>query len=192
MEGFMAEIDLEKDSINLHIDPDKASTVDKLIKELLDNQEKQKQNDAESKRLKAVEQELSEKAIPEAMFALGCDDYRSTTGFRVKIDDFLTANIKKSNEEKAHQYLRDNGFGDIIKNTVTVKFEKNEDEEAQKFVKDLHEKYNGQTFTQKTGVHYQTLCATVRDEFRAGRTMDRELLGIYECKKTKLTMEKKR
>ena len=77
----------------------------------------------------------------------------------------------------------------MIKNTVSVDFDTNEDTEAQNLVEDLQQR--NMDCKQKQGVNTQTLSAYVREEFRNGRSVDLDLLGVYQCKKTKLTLPEK-
>ena len=187
-------MDLEKDSVKIKIDvdPSKTNLIGKLVQKLSDTQKKIQGLEEETKELKKLERELSEISIPEAMREAGMDDFKCSEeygGARVKVTDFITANIKAANAEKAFEWLRENGAGDMIKNTVSVKFDTNEDEEAQKFVENLQK--NNQGFTQKTAVNHQTLSGYVRDEFRNGRSVDLDLLGVYQCKKTKLILSEK-
>ena len=187
-------MDLEKDSVKIKIDvdPSKTNLIGKLVQKLSDTQKDLQRIEEQSKELKKVEKELSEISIPEAMREAGMDDFKCSEeygGARVKVADFITANIKAANAEEAFEWLRENGAGDMIKNTVSVKFDTNEDKEAQKFVENLQK--NNQDFTQKTAVNHQTLSAYVREEFRNGRSVDLDLLGVYQCKKTKLTLPEK-
>ncbi len=187
-------IDLEKDSVNISIDvdPSKTNMIGQLCQKLLDTQKEIQRIEEQTKELKKVERELSEISIPEAMQAAGMDDFKCTEeygGARVKVTDFITARIKASNQDEALDWLRDNGAGHLIKNTVSVDFDTNEDLEAQNFVQDLQQR--NMNCKQKQGVHTQTLSAYVREEISNGRSVDLDLLGVYQSKKTKLTLPEK-
>ena len=184
-------IDLEKDSVNIRMDvnPLKTNKIGELCQRLLDTQKEIQLKEEQAKELKKVERELSEVSIPEAMQEAGMDDFKCTEeygGARVKVTDFITARIKASNQDEALNWLRDNGAGHLIKNTVSVDFDTNEDLEAQNFVKDLQSR--NFDCKQKQGVHTQTLSAYVREEIGNGRSVDLDLLGVYQTKKTKLTL----
>ena len=163
-----------------------------MFKSLSDTQKDLQRIEEQSKELKKVEKELSEISIPEAMREAGMDDFKCSEeygGARVKVTDFITARIKASTQDEALDWLRENGAGHMIKNTVSVDFDTNEDIEAQNLVEDLQQR--NMDCKQKQGVNTQTLSAYVREEFRNGRSVDLDLLGVYQCKKTKLTLPEK-
>ena len=187
-------MDLEKDSVKIKIDvdPSKTNLIGKLVQKLSDTQKKIQGLEEETKELKKLERELSEISIPEAMEEAGMEDFKCSEeygGARVKVTDFITARIKASNLEEGLTWLRDNGAGHMIKNTVSVDFDTNEDTEAQNLVEDLQQR--NMDCKQKQGVNTQTLSAYVREEFRNGRSVDLDLLGVYQCKKTKLILSEK-
>lgn len=187
-------MDLEKDSveISISVDSEKTNDIGQLCQKLLDAQEDIQRTEEQLKEKKKVEKELSEISIPEAMRIAGMDDFKCSEeygGARVKVSDFITARIKASSQEEALSWLRDNGAGHLIKNTVSVDFDTNEDTEAQHFVQDLQQK--NMNCKQKQGVNTQTLGAYVREEIRNGRSVDLDLLGVYQAKKTKLILPEK-
>ena len=51
-------------------------------------------------------------------------------GSNVEIKPFYTGTISKEKQEEAFEWLRDNGYEDLIKNQVIVKFGRAEDEKA--------------------------------------------------------------
>tara|TARA_R110000751_G_scaffold287886_1_gene392803 strand:- start:62 stop:628 length:567 start_codon:yes stop_codon:yes gene_type:complete len=186
-------IDLENDSVNLKIsvNPEQLKDIGQLVEKLLDTQKNLQRIEEESKELKKVERELSEISIPEAMQAAHCDEYKCSEehgGARIKITDFITARVKKDDDE-ALDWLRENGAGQLIKNTVSVDFDLNEDSEAQGLIEDLQQR--NMNCKQKQGVHSGTLSAWVREEFMNGRSVNLDLLNVYQCKKTKLTIQEK-
>ena len=60
----------------------------------------------------------------------GVKSIRMTDGQSVDIKPFYLGSITKEKQEEAFQWLRDNGYDDIIKNQVVVKFGRAEDEKA--------------------------------------------------------------
>tara|TARA_R100001129_G_C5275465_1_gene235333 strand:+ start:527 stop:1090 length:564 start_codon:yes stop_codon:yes gene_type:complete len=184
-------MDLEQDSVNISIDvdPSKTNAIGQLCQRLLETQKDIEGTEKKLKELKSLEREFSEVLIPEAMQAAGMEDFKCSEeygGARVKVSDFISAKIKVSDQEKALDWLRENGAGHLIKNTVSVDFDTSEDAEAQNFVADLQARnFNCK---QKQGVHANTLSAYVREEFRNGRMVDTKLLGVYQAKQTKLIL----
>jgi len=95
--------------------------------------------------------------LPEAMFALKCNKFELDSGACVEIDQTLRANITKANQPWCHDWLRDNGHGDIIRDEVKTKFGVGESDKAKALGEflDMAE----QPFTQTQTVHPQTLKA---------------------------------
>jgi len=60
----------------------------------------------------------------------GVKSIKMSDGQSVDIKPFYTGTISKDNQEEAFQWLRDNGYDDIIKNQVVLKFGRAEDEKA--------------------------------------------------------------
>ena len=65
---------------------------------------------------------LTEEAIPEALAELGMTSFRMDDGSSIEVKPFYGASISEARRAEAFQWLRDNGFDDIIKNTVSVRF----------------------------------------------------------------------
>ena len=79
-------------------------------------------------------------------------------------------------------WLRDNGHEDLIKNTISVNFGRGEDESASKLREALNNE--GSSYTDKTGVHSQTLKAFVREQVESGQNLPLDLLGVFIGQKT--------
>ena len=88
----------------------------------------------------------------------------------------------KDNMESAYKWLRDNGYGDLIKNEIAVPFGRGEDERANDLLKTLVN--NGYEPNQKTVVHPQTLKAFVKEQLESGKELPLDLLGAYAGQKT--------
>ena len=69
-----------------------------------------------------------------------------------------------ANREKAFNWLRENGLGDIIKNEISVSFGRNEDNKAADYAALAEER--GFQPTQKLKVEPMTLKALVRERIR--------------------------
>ena len=88
----------------------------------------------------------------------------------------------KSKIDEALDWLRNNNHGDLIKNTVSIDYARGEDNAAEKMKQDL--RTQGQSFTDKTGVHPQTLKAFVREQTESGKNLPLDLLGAHIGQKT--------
>ena len=92
------------------------------------------------------------------------------------------ANISVANREKAFNWLRENGLGDIIKNEISVSFGRNEDNKAADYAALAEER--GFQPTQKLKVEPMTLKALVRERIEAGKELPTELFNVFVGNKT--------
>ena len=107
--------------------------------------------------------------IPNAMSEAGTKNITLDSGEVVKVEDFVTGNIKEENREAAHAWLRENGFGSLIKHVVSCAFGMGEDKQANKVIVWLVKAKI--TFEQKEAVNTQTLRAFVRERLSAGKAL---------------------
>ena len=178
----MSTIDFEKDQTEVL---DKTSNINKLadkIKELQAQQEQlQQQEDAVKQKKKDIEH-LSGEVIPTMLSEMGLSFLKLQDGSSVEVKTNYSATITQANKEKAFNWLRENGLGDIIKNEISVSFGRNEDNKAA----DYAELAKGQGLEpmQKLKVEPMTLKALVRERIEAGKEMPTELFNIYVGNKT--------
>ena len=178
----MSTIDFEKDQTEVL---DKTSNINKLadkIKELQAQQEQlQQQEDAVKQKKKDIEH-LSGEVIPTMLSEMGLSFLKLQDGSSVEVKTNYSATITQANKEKAFNWLRENGLGDIIKNEISVSFGRNEDNKAA----DYANLAKGQGFEpqQKLKVEPMTLKALVRERMEAGKEMPTELFNIYVGNKT--------
>ena len=107
--------------------------------------------------------------IPEALAECGLSELKLTDGQKISVQTYYSASIPKDKINDALDWLRDNGHGDLIKNTVSIDYGKGEDNVAADMKQKLHEA--GQSFTDKTGVHPQTLKAFAREQTETGKNL---------------------
>ena len=175
-------IDFEKDQEQVL---DKTTNINKLadkIKELQASQlELQEQEDAIKQKKKDIEH-LSGEVIPTMLSEMGLSYLKLQDGSSVEVKTNYSATITQANKEKAFNWLRENGLGDIIKNEISVSFGRNEDNKAA----DYAELAKGQGLEpqQKLKVEPMTLKALVRERMEAGKEMPTELFNIYVGNKT--------
>lgn len=134
------------------------------------------------KGIKEEHKQVSQVDIPEALAEAGLSEFKLADGTKVTVQQFYSASIPKDNIDEAMSWLRDNGHGDLIKNTVSVAFGRGEDESAAKLKEYLGTK--GSSYEDKTGVHPQTLRAFAREQIEAGQNLPLDTLGIYIGQKT--------
>jgi len=125
---------------------------------------------------------ISGEVIPTMLSEMGLSQLKLTDGSSVDVKPFYSATISAQNKDRAYNWLRTNGLGDIIKNDISVSFGRNEDDKAARYA-DLA-KSNGFQPTQKLKVEPMTLKALVRERIEAGKEMPTEIFNIFVGNKT--------
>ena len=125
---------------------------------------------------------ISGEVIPTMLSEMGLSQLKLTDGSSVDVKPFYSATISAKNKDRAYNWLRTNGLGDIIKNEISVSFGRNEDNKAASYA-DLA-KSNGFQPTQKLKVEPMTLKALVRERIEAGKEMPTEIFNIFVGNKT--------
>ena len=108
-----------------------------LKKELAEKDKKILELEEQLKKLQEAESVLSEQTIPNLMQQAGISLLKLSDGSAVEVKPFYSARIPATKTEEAFEWLRQNGFGDLIKNNVTLTFGRSEDEQAKLLVDDL-------------------------------------------------------
>ena len=130
---------------------------------------------------KAEQRKLLEEIIPEALAELGISSFKMDDGSSVDVKPFYGASIKEERRSEAFQWLRDNKFDDIIKNTVSVQFGRGEDELCNRLLGMLGEQ--GFPSKQAEKVEPSTLKAWVKERVELGQAFPLDLFGAYIGKK---------
>jgi len=113
---------------------------------------------------------------------MGLSYLKLANGSSVEVKTNYSATITLANKEKAVNWLRENGLGDIIKNELTVSFGRNEDNMAAAYA-DLA-KGQGYQPTQKLKVEPMTLKALVRERIEGGKPLPTEIFNVFIGNKT--------
>jgi hypothetical protein len=176
-------VDLEETAMQLsQVDNNDLKQVAALVRQQLILENRVEDLTAELKKAQQDLAHVSGEALPAALAEHGLTELKMADGSKVTVATVISANISKERSEAAHQWLRDNGFGDLIKNTVAVTFGKGEDEKAVELVKELDSE--GFNVDQKEAVHPSTLKAFCKEQIEKGTGVPSELFGIFIGQKT--------
>jgi len=176
-------VDLEEAAMQLsQVDNNDLKQVAALVRQQLILEQRVEDLTAELKKAQLDLAHVSGEALPAALAEHGLTELKMADGSKVTVATVISANISKERSEAAHQWLRDNGFGDLIKNTVAVTFGKGEDEKAVELVKELDSE--GFNVDQKEAVHPSTLKAFCKEQIEKGSEIPSELFGIFIGQKT--------
>ena len=175
-------IDFEKDQEQVL---DKTTNINKLADKIKEMQAKQTQLELQEDSVKKTKKDiehLSGEVIPTMLSEMGLSFLKLQDGSSIEVKTNYSATITQANKEKAFNWLRENGLGDIIKNEISVSFGRNEDNKAA----DYAELAKGQGLEpmQKLKVEPMTLKALVRERMEAGKEMPTEIFNIYVGNKT--------
>jgi len=130
--------------------------------------------------------ELTERTLPDAMAQVGLTEFTTTTGYKITVEEVVTASIAKKNHEKAMAWLRKHGHGDLIKGTLTVPFGKGEEadiEQISAFTED-----HGFGYEKKVNIHHSTLRALAKRQVEAGKPLPKSIFGTYQFSKAKVAL----
>ena len=120
---------------------------------------------------------LTDEELPAMFLELGINSLTLDDGSQVEVKQTYGASIRVDNRDAAYDWLRDNGYDDIIKNTVACSFGRGEDELAQQFSEfAVKQGFDAQT---KTEVHPQTLRAFIKERVESGDAFPMELFGAW-------------
>ena len=184
----MSNIDFEQDQQEVIQKTDNIQTLADQVEKLNSLQQRIELQESDLKNTKKEFDHLSGEVIPTMMTEMGLSHLKLTDGSTVDVKPNYSANISVANREKAFNWLRENGLGDIIKNEISVSFGRNEDNKAADYAALAEER--GFQPTQKLKVEPMTLKALVRERLEAGKTMPTEIFNVFVGNKTTIKRNK--
>jgi hypothetical protein len=178
----MSSIDFEQDQQEVIKKTDNIQSLADQVERLEALQQRLELQEDNIKNTKKELEHLSGEVIPTMMSEMGLSHLKLMDGSSVDVKPHYSATITVANREKAFNWLRNNGLGDIIKNEISVSFGRNEDNKAADYAALAQER--GFQPTQKLKVEPMTLKALVRERLEAGKEMPTEIFNIFVGNKT--------
>ncbi len=181
----MSKIDFEKDQTESITQTNEVKALSDQVVKLRDLEDRIKEKDTELKKLKKDLDVVSGEVIPTMMTEMNISTLKLADGSAVEVKPIYGASISIDKKEKAFNWLRNNGLGDLIKNEITVSFGRNEDNKATAYAGLAA----GQGFqpVQKLKVEPMTLKALVRERIESGQDMPSDLFNVFAGNRTKIT-----
>ena len=181
----MSKIDFEKDQTESITQTNEVKALSDQVVKLRQMEDQVKEKDTELKKLKKDLDIISAEVIPTMMTEMNISTLKLADGSAVEVKPIYGASISIDKKEKAFNWLRNNGLGDLIKNEITVSFGRNEDNKATAYAGLAA----GQGFqpVQKLKVEPMTLKALVRERIEAGQDMPSDLFNVFAGNRTKIT-----
>ena len=133
---------------------------------------------------------ISSEVIPNLLSEQGLASLKLFDGSTVEVSKKYSCTMKADPvlKEKAHEWLRQNNLGDIIKNNVSVSFGTGEDNKAEEFL-GLASK-SGYEPEQSQKVEPSTLRALFRERVQNGLDMPSDIFNLFIKDETKITRKK--
>jgi len=167
----------EEDAGALVVKNEDLSSVGALAKRAKELEKEVEELESVLKERQEQRRKLLEDTIPAMLSELGMKSFKMADGSNIEVKPFYSASIKEEKRAKAYEWLRDNGFDDIIKNTVSVRFGRGEDGLCDTLLNQLREQNYPVEQSQK--IEPQTLKAWVREQVERGSEFPTELFGVY-------------
>jgi len=137
---------------------------------------------------KAALHQITDEQLPEALEEMNLQKFTLTDGSEISVKPIYSASIPKDRREEAYGWLRENGFGDLVKNNVTVTFGRGEDDRATGFQQLCYDK--GFDPVQLEKVEPMTLKGWLRERVEAGHAIPMDLFGAYIANRATITRRK--
>lgn len=171
------------------IEEEGLSRVSSLVKKQMTLEKRVADIEEELSRTKEDLRRVQEEELPSALAEHGLKSLQMEDGSVVTVDPFYGASIPKDRTVEAFHWLRDNGFGDIVKNTVSASFGRGRDDEAQALLNSLEQQ--GMDVSQKQWVEPMTLKAFAKEQIEKGSALPSDLFGVYVGQKARVRKGKK-
>ena len=168
----------------INVSDDGIQTISVLAEAQLELEQQMEEINNQLKVLKEKHRRISEEQLPEALKEVGIAEFKLKDGTKVSTATYYSARITPDNKEEAFEWLRNNNFADLIKNTVSVSFGRDEDGAARELRDELNR--NGMNTAQKEWVEPMTLKAFVREQVEKGVDLPYETFNVYIGQRSKI------
>jgi len=185
--------EMQQDAINQRAgvestDTGRLSNVSDLASKIIQMENKVQFLEEELKSSKKQLLELTDQDLPAAMEEINMESFTLSDGSEVKVVPTYGGTIRADDRPQAHQWLRENGYGDIVKNTISANFGMGEDNLAKDFYQSALDR--GFQVDKKEAVHPMTLKSFVKEMTENGSEFPSDLFGAFIGKKAKIVKEK--
>lgn len=170
-------IDFEADALVLTTGNDSLSSVSELARQAKEIQQHMEDLEITLAEKREALKDILENRIPDALHEIGMKGFDMKDGSSVEIKQYYSASIPADRKGEAYEWLRSNGYDDIIKNIVSVQFGRGEDEEAGKLINVVREQ--GLIPDQSEKIEPMTLKAFVREMTEKGVALPQDLFNPY-------------
>ena len=128
-------------------------------------------------KVERLDRELKDEKQASTMADLGLSKFSLDDGSTVEVKPTYGASILVKDRPAAYEWLRENGFDDIIKNVISCQFGRGEDDQASAF--HAFASQQGYPADQNESIHSSTLKAFVKERIETGEDFPHTLFGAY-------------
>ena len=173
------EADFEKNLASSveKLDQNDLTTVAGMARPIRSKEQEVSELEQKLKLEKKALQKMTDEDLPTMLAEIGLTSMKLEDGSEVTVKPTYGASILVDNRPAAFKWLRDNGYGDVVKNVVSCTFGMGEDAKANAFAKEAEAQ--GFAPQQDTNVHPSTLRAFVKERVENGDDFPMELFGAY-------------
>jgi len=165
-------------------DTGRLANVSALAVKIIAKESKVKDLEEELKATKKELLELTDQDLPSAMEEINMESFTLRDGSEVKIVPTYGGTIRVDDKPEAHGWLRQNGYGDLVKNTISANFGMGEDNLASDFYQSALEK--GFQVDKKEAVHPMSLKSWIKEMTEKGEEFPSDMFGAFIGKKAKI------
>jgi hypothetical protein len=125
--------------------------------------------------------------LPELMREVGLTELVLADGSKVKLTDEFECSLTRERKASGLSWLKDNGYGGLIKTVVSLDFDRGEGEKAQELANKVME-LTGREAVVQEDVHASTLKSFIRERREKGETPPEDIFGIHPFTRAALTL----
>jgi hypothetical protein len=162
-----------------NIDAAGLSLVSTLAREMSESAKEVSAIEAKLKAAQAKFANIEQVRLPEAMNDIGLKELKLQTGETITVKPTYHAGITAANRAKAMAWLKENDFGDLIKNFVIVEFGKGAESAADELTAQLRKQFPALPVDNDESIHASTLKALVKTQYESGDPLPEDLFGVH-------------
>lgn len=164
---------------------DKLKQVASLAQKAQDLDRKIKDSEKLAKQFAEELRRVVEEELPDLMKEIGLRDFTMENGTKISLENEVYASVPNDTKDQCLDWLREQGFGDLIKNEFKINFNMGEDDFATSVRQMLMTLNQPVNFTQRTTVLPQSLRAFIREQDKKGVDVPDNLFSIHRVSKAK-------
>ena len=144
----------------------------------LENQIEDKQGELDA--LQSRYKHITDQLLPDLFAMHDINNITTRSGKNIELMEFY---VGSAGSDEAVNWLVENDFDSIIKNTITVSFGKGEASHANELAEELRSK--GMGFNQKEAIHHSTLKSFINEQCKENPDFPRDLFKVVQIRRVK-------